>query len=188
MNDIWREMLHLRADTTLAVGLILAICMTVHILLSKREVASSVGWIGLVWFAPILGAIAYMMFGVNRVRRLARQFAHRIMVPTALPLDIRPAAADGLDRLERGIGRITGRPLLAGTEMAIFQNGDAAYPPMLAAIAAATSSVGLSSYIFRDDVWGGRFIGALTDATATRRRRSGTDRRSWRRLADLARV
>ena len=48
--------------------------------------------------------------------------------------------------------------------MTIYQNGDAAYPPMLAAIEAAKSSVGLSSYIFRNDVWGGRFIVALIDA------------------------
>ena len=35
---------------------------------------------------------------------------------------------------------------------------------MLAAIAAAKSSIGLSSYIFRDDRWGGRFIDALAEA------------------------
>ena len=36
---------------------------------------------------------------------------------------------------------------------------------MLAAIEAARSSIGLSSYIFRDDIWGGRFIAALIGAT-----------------------
>ena len=165
MNDIWRELLHVRADTSLAVGLVLAICTTVHILLSKREVASAVGWIGLVWFAPILGAIAYMMFGVNRVRRRARQ--------------LRPSDSDstGFRSEFRRTGRrpdfagarhrpITGRPLLPGTEVQIYQNGDEAYPPMLGAIAAAKSSVGLSSYIFRDDDWGGRFIDALAAANA----------------------
>ncbi len=71
-----------------------------------------------------------------------------------------------LDSLQRGIGRITGRPLLAGTTWQAFRNGDEAYPPMLAAIAAAQRSVGLSSYIFRNDRWGGRFIDALTEAKA----------------------
>ena len=69
-----------------------------------------------------------------------------------------------MDSLGRGIGRITARPLLTGTAVTIYQNGDAAYPPMLAAIEAAKSSVGLSSYIFRNDAWGGRFIAALIDA------------------------
>ncbi len=164
MNDIWRDLLHARADTTLAIGLVLAICTTVHILLSKREVASSVGWIGLVWFAPILGAIAYLLFGVNRVRRRARLLRPAEDDPSAAAARYLPATADGLDSLERGIAHITGRSLLAGTEVASFRNGDDAYPPMLAAIGAATSSIGLSSYIFRDDVWGGRFIDALADA------------------------
>jgi cardiolipin synthase len=68
--------------------------------------------------------------------------------------------------LGQGIGRITARPLLAGTVVRTYHNGDEAYPPMLAAIAAAQFSIGLSSYIFRDDQWGGRFIEALADAKA----------------------
>jgi cardiolipin synthase len=46
----------------------------------------------------------------------------------------------------------------------MLRNGDEAYPQMLAAIDAAKSSVGLCSYIFRDDVAGGPFIEALTRA------------------------
>ncbi|MDB5402121.1 MAG: phospholipase D/Transphosphatidylase, partial [Rhodopila sp.] len=73
MNEIWRELLQAWPSVTLAIGLVLTIGATLHILLTKREVASAVGWIGLVWFAPILGAISYLMFGVNRVRRRARR-------------------------------------------------------------------------------------------------------------------
>ncbi|MGD0106417.1 MAG: phospholipase D-like domain-containing protein [Rhodopila sp.] len=166
MNDIWRELLHARADTTLAVGFVLAVGVTIHILLSKREVASAVGWIGLVWFAPILGAISYLVFGVNRVKRRAR----RLRPPDGEPSDPSdwppPGVGDTLEPLESGIGRITARPLLAGTAVQAYQNGDEAYPPMLAAIASAKLSVGLSSYIFRDDRWGGRFIEALSAAAA----------------------
>jgi cardiolipin synthase len=164
MNEIWQELLHVRADTTLAVGLVLAICVTVHILLRKREVASAVGWIGLVWFAPILGAITYLMFGVNRVKRRARLLRPQDADAARSSVRLSPGTGGDLDPLARGIERITTRPLLAGTEVQVYQNGDNAYPPMLAAIAAARSSVGMSSYIFRDDVWGGRFIEALADA------------------------
>ena len=165
MNDIWRDLLHLRADVTAAIGLVLAIGATVHILLRKREVASAVGWIGLVWFAPILGAISYALFGVNRVRSRARQLRLTDDDPDgAAAVPYSRGEAEGMDPLGRGIGHITGRPLLTGTQVTIYQNGDAAYPPMLAAIEAAKSSVGLSSYIFRNDVWGGRFIAALIDA------------------------
>jgi cardiolipin synthase len=165
VNDIWRDLLHLRADVTAAIGLVLAIGTTVHILLRKREVASAVGWIGLVWFAPILGAISYALFGVNRVRSRARQLRLTGDDPDgAAAVAYLRGEAEGMDSLGRGIGRITARQLLTGTAVTIYQDGDAAYPPMLAAIEAAKSSVGLSSYIFRNDAWGGRFIAALIDA------------------------
>ena len=164
MNDIWRLLLHARADTTLAIGLVLAIGVTIHILLTKREVASAVGWIGLVWFAPILGAISYLMFGVNRVKRRAHLLRPADDEADGSSSRISPGFDDALDPLACGIGRIAHRPLLTGSTVEAYQDGDNAYPPMLAAIAAATASVGLSSYIFRDDHWGGRFIDALADA------------------------
>jgi cardiolipin synthase len=166
VNDIWRQLVHARADATLAIGLVLAVAVTIHILLTKREVASAVGWIGLVWFAPILGAASYLMFGVNRIRRRARQLRPRDSDPSGSAAWPSPNGDDDLDPLGRGIGRITARPLLAGTVVQSYQNGDEAYPPMLEAIAAAKVSVGLSSYIFEDDRWGGRFIEALAEASA----------------------
>jgi cardiolipin synthase A/B len=166
MNDIWRWVFHLRADVTLAIGFVLATTVTVHILLHKREVASAVGWIGLVWFAPILGAVSYLVLGVNRVRRRARS----LWPQEAAPGSHIEAAADGavehFRSLERGIGRITGRALLPGTSVSVYHNGDQAYPPMLDAIAKAKSSVGVSSYIFQADEWGSKFIDALAQARA----------------------
>jgi cardiolipin synthase len=138
--------------------------VTVHVLLRKREVASAVGWIGFAWFAPITGSIVYALLGVNRVRRRAQLLR---------PDDRRrpgggdwpaPRGEPHLDPLRHGIGRLTGRKVLPGNRIGIFQNGDAAYPPMLAAIDAAHHSIGLSSYIFRNDVWGGRFIEKLIAA------------------------
>ncbi len=166
MNEVWHDLLQGQPDLTLAIGLVLAIGVTIHILLSKREVASAVGWIGLVWFAPILGAICYAIFGVNRVRRRARQLRPQDSdLTSSFPLPS-PLDGAGLAALGRGIGRITARHLLAGTKVRVYQNGDEAYPPMLEAIAAAKVSVGMSSYIFRDDLWGGRFIDALSAARA----------------------
>jgi len=168
MNDLWPYWLHVRGDVVFAVGLLLAAFVTVHVLLCKREVASAVGWIGLAWFAPIIGSVSYFVFGVNRVQRRARGLR---------PSGDRPGSGSGghaawpppdeddhLDPLDRGVGRITGRAILPGNAVQIYENGDEAYPPMLAAIAAAQRSVGLSSYIFRNDEWGGRFIDALAEA------------------------
>ncbi len=165
MTDILPTLLHARQAIFFPLGLVLAIGVTLHVLLRKREVATAVGWIGLAWFAPFTGAAAYYVLGVNRVQRRARQLRPGAGGPQA------PASAttepDGdthLAALRAGNGRVSGRPLLGGNTVAVLQNGDAAYPAMLAAIAAAEHSVGLSSYLFQNDAWGGRFVDALAAA------------------------
>jgi len=164
VNDISYLFLRVRADVALSVGLILAICVTLHVLLHKRDVGSSVGWIGFAWFAPITGSMSYLVFGVNRVRRRAQLMRPRGARAGTAGDDTAAPQDDHLDALRRGIGALTDRPLLAGNGVRTYQDGDQAYPAMLAAIEAATASVGLSSYIFRADVWGSRFIDALTAA------------------------
>jgi cardiolipin synthase len=165
MNQLWSTIPAIRADVYLLTGLVLAALATMHILLRKAEVRTAVGWIGLVWFAPIAGTALYVVFGVNRVKRRARALRSG---EEWNPADHRPPTPAGtgnrLASLQHGIGRITGRPLLPGNAAHIFQNGDEAYPAMLAAIEAAQTSVALCSFIFHDDLWGGRFIDALTAA------------------------
>jgi cardiolipin synthase len=164
MDELWPVMLRMRTDVMFGVGLLIAAVVTFHVLLRKREVASAVGWIGLAWFAPITGAVAYFMFGVNRVQRRARRLRGQDSRRSGRGTWPNPDADDHLDPLARGIARVTGRPMLTTEPVQVFNNGDEAYPPMLAAIAAARSSVGMSSYIFEDDTWGGKFIAALAEA------------------------
>ena len=164
MTDIWIDVLRLRADVVYPLGLLVALFVTVHVLLRKREVSSAVAWIGFAWFAPITGAIIYFMFGVNRVQRRARRLRptdRRSGGRTAWPS---PGGDDHLDPLERGVGRITERAALPDNTVKMFNDGDEGYPPMLEAIAAAQHSVALSSYIFRADQWGGKFIDAVAAA------------------------
>ncbi len=166
MSDIVAGLVPDQFDVLSIIGVALALGTTIHILLRKRDVASSVGWIGLVWLTPLFGAICYLMFGVNRVQRRARRLRRQDdanRAPSTAPLS---GIEGDLAALADGIGRITGRPLQAGTTVQTFENGDNAYPPMLAAIDAARHSVSLSSYIFQDDVWGRRFITALAAANA----------------------
>src|SRR5271157_5427088 len=56
----------------LALHVILASAVTVHVLLHKEDVGSATGWIGLAWLSPIVGAGLYALLGVNRVRRRAQ--------------------------------------------------------------------------------------------------------------------
>ena len=141
-----------------------ALWATVHLLLHKRDVGSALGWIGLVWLAPFTGGLLYFVLGINRVRRRAQQLRrdHRSRTHESGGADT--DRSDPLQPLQRGIGRVSRRTLEAGNGLTTFQNGDQAFPMMIAAIEAAQTSIGLSSYIMRVDGTGTRFIRALQAA------------------------
>ena len=69
----------------------------------------------------------------------------------------------GLDRLGE---RVTRNPLLEGNRVEPLQDGDAAFPAMLAAIDAARTSVTLATYIFDNDIAGHAFHDALVRAAS----------------------
>ena len=140
----------------------LAVGVTVHVLLTKREAGSSVAWIGLAWLAPIMGSVLYLLLGINRVRRRAQNL--RRPRPPKRTRNAVTSRSDHLAALEHAGQQITGRPTEEGNSIQLLQNGDNAYPQMLAAIDGATRSIALSSYIFRADAAGNPFIEALTRA------------------------
>jgi cardiolipin synthase A/B len=146
-----------------ALHVAMAGAVTVHALLTKRDVPAAIGWIGLAWLAPVLGSLLYAGFGVNRVRRRAQRLKGPLQ-PHAPPATNSSSPEEPLDQLSAAIGRITGRELSAGKVVAVLDCGDEAYPEMLAAIESATSQVRLSTYIFRGDDVGGKFIDALVGA------------------------
>jgi cardiolipin synthase len=152
-------------DLLLGLGAVLSLLVSVHVLLNKREVGTAIGWMGLVWFSPFVGSLFYVLFGVNRVTRRARE---RRQYGSAAPAQ---AAAGGLPArnshfapLERAGGRITERPVLGGNAVTALHCGDEAYPAMLAAIGVARRSIALATYILRNDRIGGTFIDALIAA------------------------
>jgi cardiolipin synthase A/B len=153
------------APTALSlVHLLLAIGVTTHVLLYKRETNTSAAWIGLAWLAPILGSGLYLLLGINRVRRRAMSLRGHRATDVAEPLSGPAGRDDHLALLERAGHRITNRPAEKGNSISILRNGDEAYPVMVAAIEAAQRSVVLSSYIFRADAAGMKFIDALVRA------------------------
>ena len=137
---------------------------SVHVLLHKRDVGSSLGWIGLVWLVPFIGGFLYFVLGINRVRRRAKTLRKRQRTRARRPDADGGEHHDELEPLQRGVGRVSQRPLERGNHLVTFQNGDEAYPAMIAAIAAARSSIGLSSFIMNADGTGERFVAALAAA------------------------
>jgi len=157
--------------------LLIDIVLSIHAILTKRDTRSTIGWVGLIWFSPVIGAIAYTLLGVNRIRsRASRLRAGTVRIEHELD-----GATAGADRLATAIGppasplrslavlveRVTERPLTEGNAIEPLDGGDIAYPAMLAAIGDARRSIGLASYIFDNDPTGKVFVEAL--AAAVRR-------------------
>jgi cardiolipin synthase len=145
-----------------------------HALLHKRDPRAALGWLVLCLGLPAVGAALYWLLGVNRIRTLARhwQALGEGMgggEPEACPWTAElaptlPFRAENYAALLSLGDAVTRRPLLWGNRVAPLHCGEAAYPAMLAAIAAARSSVVLSTYIFDADATGRRFIEALAGA------------------------
>lgn len=146
-----------------------------HILLNKHDTRAATGWLGLVWFAPVIGICLYWLLGVNRIRRRARaRLASRQPIP--LPeksLAVSPQHIAGLfkEKDQNGLAmlcqltnKVTRVPLMEGNKISPLINGDQAYPLMLESIAQAHHSISLCTYIFDNDHWGNKFRSALKKA------------------------
>ncbi len=147
---------------------------SLHIILSRRDPGSSIAWIALVWLAPVLGVISYLLFGINRIQRRAESLREPEQPFISEP-DVTPVTPEELDEMlpRRGyhlrqllplVERVVERPLLPGNRIKPLFDGDQAYPAMLEAIEQAERSVTLVSYIFDNDDTGHRFVGALEAA------------------------
>ncbi len=153
------------ASVHVAIDLAIALAVTAHVLLTKRDVGAATGWIGLAWISPMIGGPLYFVLGINRVARRGARI--RELRRYSALADAEPPSVDRDDHLaplEIAARRLTERPSLAGNRVELLQHGDQAYPRMLAAIEAAERSVALSTYILRDDAAGGPIIDALIAA------------------------
>jgi len=168
LNNSWPYLISLAT-------LLVILATAVHILYHKRDTRAAAGWLGLVWFAPILGVCLYWMFGVNRIKRRAMvRFADKQDVPlpereaAVYPPFIQQMCGEkeskNLVQLSRMTDKLTRQPLMRGNSIIPLINGDQAYPRMLSSIEAAHHSIALCSYIFDNDSWGSRFRTALRDA------------------------
>ncbi|HET9452596.1 MAG TPA: phospholipase D-like domain-containing protein [Aggregicoccus sp.] len=141
-----------------------------HAVLHKRDVRAAVGWVGLIWLVPLVGALLYVLLGVNRIRRAGKtlgmgrgSLAHAPAVEACPPerLASRVPAAAHLAPLSRLSGSVVRRPLLPGNRLTALDGGDAAYAAMLRAIDGAQHTISLCTYIFDNDTMGQRFVEAL---------------------------
>ena len=167
--DVWP---HVAVVLTLFVSIV----TSGYVVLYKRDSRSAVIWVAFIWLAPIIGSIAYLAFGVNRVRLRARALRGRSTwyqpVPPTISCapehsgEILPRELDSLKTLAEFTGKVGEKPLVPGNHLDILVNGDEAYPEMLEAIRAARRTISFCTYIFDNDAVGKKFADALGRAVA----------------------
>ncbi len=170
MVDVFEE---LWPAASAGAALFLTLFASGHVLLHKRDVRAAIGWIGLIWLAPFVGVLLYLLLGINRIKRRAAALGLReprgpIGEP---PRDRAPRVDPRLDTptartLRAYMDRLVARPLQDGSAVRVLDDGDEAYPAMLRAIERAERTVGFSTYIFDPGVAGRAFIAALARAKA----------------------
>src|SRR4249919_1972784 len=164
LHDFWP---HLTGIFVLVIEIVAA----GHAVLYKRDTRATIGWVGLILLTPLLGALLYWLFGINRIQRKAKLM--RSGETAAEPSRSEHAAApeqienvlghEGrhLRRLVQLVENATLRPLLEGNSIQPLIGGDEAYPAMLQAIDNARQSITLGTYIFDNDRVGKLFAHAL---------------------------
>ena len=151
LDDILRTIGHLWPHIIAVLGVLVALGTTAHIVLFKSDVRAAIGWAGLVWLAPFIGAVLYWMLGINRIRRRAGRMRRGIALSSDFTQEIAakqqeaqflPAGMPGrFAALATAVGTTSGQALVPGNTVEPLVDGDQAYPAMLAAIDAAQPPV-----------------------------------------------
>ncbi|XOZ32730.1 cardiolipin synthase [Halomonadaceae bacterium KBTZ08] len=149
----------------------LAVAASGHAILNKEDSRAAVAWVGVIWLAPLMGSLLYLMFGINRIRRRAAELRGEMprvdqgsAVRAYASEDMGGEWSRELQSLARLADRVSRQPLLTGNRLTALSNGDEAFPRMLEAIASARQSITLSTYIFSNDAVGRDFARGLGQA------------------------
>ena len=158
----------------------LFLLVTLHALRHRRRADSTMLWLFVTWSLPVVGAVLYAAFGVDRVprerwqrgvqRRVrmdgARDAATDDVLPEAYWRSMGRAAATPADEWARELDRplaamLENYPLLGGNRITPLLTGDEAFPKMLDAIREARHHVHLQSFIIGNDAVGREFMEAV---------------------------
>jgi cardiolipin synthase len=146
-----------------------------HLLLLKKRPAATLAWLWAIVFIPLLGAVAYLMFGTDRLQRrrlkLRNHFsarASRQRIPagttdgaTARILEVLPPQDRQFLQL---LSRINQLPVSSASSLRILHNAGEFYPALEQRIRQAVHHVHLEFYIWKGDKTGARFLRLLTAA------------------------
>ncbi|MDR1926199.1 MAG: phospholipase D-like domain-containing protein [Endomicrobium sp.] len=158
----------LRAFFATSIYIALSVITSIHLLLHKDDIKSSVGWIALVFLSPFVGTILYIFLGINRVKRKGIRLRKNVGSSGKYSYEIIKSIFDNLPLYFRqfinfGYNAYRQR-FVCGNFVEPLQNGIEAYPKMIKDIQNAKKEVFISSYIFNYDSVTDKFLEAFKTA------------------------
>ena len=141
-----------------------------HVLLRQRDGRIAAFWAVIIAFVPLLGAIFYAMFGINRIGRRGQKYramseVDRLAVSEACPIHPEQQVPElmQLGILADTIGRLSRYNFTVGNHFVPLRSEEAMLA-MLSAIRSAKHSISLCSYIFEANGVGAEFVAELEKA------------------------
>lgn len=131
---------------------------------------TAIAWLGVIFFAPVVGVAAYILIGSNILgRRRRRRYQHLIRERRAerqICADNPNRVTDPRDPIMQQTQHVFGAPVLRGNDAQLLPGHDAYFNALCDDIAAAEHHIHMLYYIFQQDDTGRRVADALIDAAA----------------------
>ena len=153
----------------LALSYVLAWAVVLRVLTRQRmESSTRIAWIMIVSTLPVVGIIAYLLFGEVRIAHAERQRARDIRDHLSGIWEPSPDAVtdppDWLAGISSTVRAVGGMMPLSGNRLALLAEADDGFDAMIHAIDAAEDHVHVLFYIWLDDTSGRRVATALCAA------------------------
>jgi cardiolipin synthase len=161
---------------TAAASLLLTLACTVGtiawILMTKKESTSAVAWCLLVFFVPLLGSVAFVLFGYSHVHRPLKRKRKRKQLfglahagaPSSMPFPDAPAPLEtpwtNITRLAQRLGAF---PRSDGNDITFYYEGATAYEAMLNAMRSAQHHIHLQTFILQPQGIGRQVMDLLAE-------------------------
>ncbi|HTL68553.1 MAG TPA: cardiolipin synthase [Lacunisphaera sp.] len=145
------------------------------LLLLKKRPAATLAWLWAILFIPLLGALAFFLFGTDRLKRLRLRrreiFSARTSRQRRPDSTTDPASARLLQALPPRdrqflelLSRINQLPVSSASHLRILADAGEFYPALTRRIQAAVHHIHVEFYLWRNDTTGARFLALLTAA------------------------
>lgn len=164
------------------VHVLLSLLVCLHLLRTPRDARTALLWMLFTIVFPVVGALAYVLFGINTIPVKGWEKQHSDLVfrerqqqhaRQANPLAEMDAQKNALkvaphSALSQQLNKILdhlafNHPLLGGNDVQLIDNAELALEEMFAAIRTAQNHIHLATYIFNDDVVGKRLMRLLVE-------------------------